>query len=946
MDIKINGATNLQTEYGQYNIDNLGKATVSNSDTKRREVLLRNADTFKKVAEGYYDKKEVYQGTSSFDVNEAEQAIEKAGKETSALECIGMLKSNITPEDYNALEEWGLIPDEDNIESFVGVYERIQIELAAYCEDYEAGPNIDKEKLEAVLGSESFANAVAKTSELASETNTLSDNAKKYILLNELDPTVENVYKALHSGMGVKTGTAKLTDADWQQLQGQVETFFNANGIESSNDNLDSAKWLIDENIPLTLENFLKLQGLDKVDFGNADYMENLNQDIAYTIYFGENPMKATVTGESYDMEQIAEAVNTVQNAMDQDVDYILKNNKKLNIENLKQRVLARQKEDEQRARQGRELERYTQSSSLLADARAVLTQGSLFAMQKVGISITYTEITVMVDVARGQTMSLSAQILSLDMEASNIEDADKSLLATTMEMMSSFSSMPIDVAGRVYSESISFTVEAVYTEGQIMASRYRAAMMTYEAVGTEVRGDLGDNIAKAFRNVDDILEELNIEVNDKNRRSARVLGYNTMEITKEAVEAIGDITSQLDELTENLTPRAAAYLIKNGINPLNTDIRELNEQLEVINNELEAKSHSEKYSEYLWKLEKKGDITKEERDAYIQLYRVINQINKYDGRALGAVSKAGQQMTLANLYTAVKTRQSGGIDKKLDAEFGLLENEYTEDALTAYMEGVQSLMEDETLHREYQNERIQEKLNLLSTLETMSEQEFMRYVSGKEGTSINNLYTYILAGHKEFYKKLKDLDDDSVVNAADKITDIWQSEDDNSETDVINTYNSFKDTISKENEEYTFDKSVLRTDMNMAVSFMARQAEKKSYYIPMEISGETTMVHMTLKEGDSLYKGRITIFAQIGEGSLSALIYRKEESYETLMATNDETIRDSIKAITNSSIVVTDKVYDGMWNDTITDTDGANVGYGELVRQAKSFIHNVLKKI
>ena len=129
MDIKINGATNLQTEYGQYNIDNLGKATVSNSDTKRREVLLRNADTFKKVAEGYYDKKEVYQGTSSFDVNEAEQAIEKAGKETSALECIGMLKSNITPEDYNALEEWGLIPDEDNIESFVGVYERIQIEL-------------------------------------------------------------------------------------------------------------------------------------------------------------------------------------------------------------------------------------------------------------------------------------------------------------------------------------------------------------------------------------------------------------------------------------------------------------------------------------------------------------------------------------------------------------------------------------------------------------------------------------------------------------------------------------------------------------------------------------------------------------------------------------------------------------------------------------------------
>ncbi len=944
MDIKINGAANLQTEYGQYNIDNLSKATVSSTDSSRKDVLLRNADTFKKVAEGYYDKKEVYQGTSSFDVNEAEQAIEAANKETSALSCLETLKNNITPEDYSAMEQWGLIPDEDNPESFVGVYERIQIELAAYCPDYDTtGLNVDKDKMAAVLGSETFASAVAKANDMASETGTLSDNTKKYILENGLEPTLENVYKAMHSGTTSGAGMGTLSDADWQQLQGQVESFFNTNGIEVNQANMDSAKWLISENIPLTTENFVKLQGLDKVDFSDGDYMDSLQQDMAYTVYFGDSAMTTSVTGEAYDMNTVTEAVNTVQNAMDQDVDYILKNNRKLNVENLKQRIADRQKEDAERLRQGKELDKYTQSSTLLADARAVLTQGSLLSMQKVGISITYTEITVMVDVAHGQTMSLSAQILTLDMDTTIADPEEKNLLARTMEMMSGFSSLPIAVAGSVYSESIDFTVESVYIEGTQMASRYKAAMVTYEAVGTEVRGDLGDNIAKAFRNVDDLLEELNIEVNDKNRRSARVLGYNSMDITPESVEAVGEITDDLDTLTENLTPRAAAYLIRNGINPLNTDIRELNEQLEAINDELNAKSYNEKYSEYLWKLEKKGDITKEERDAYIQLYRVMHQINSFDGRALGAVAKAGQEMTLANLYTAVKTKQSGGIDKKLDEEFGLLENEYTEDALTAYMEGVNSLEEDEALHREYQYERMQEKLNAIADIETMTEQEFMRYVSGIEGTSINNIYTAMMVGDRDFYRKLKSLEDEAVVTAADSIAEALETED---ESQMVEAYKNLSDTLTGENTEVTALKATLRTDMNMAVSFMARQAEKHSYYIPMDISGETTMVHVTLKEGNDTTRGRITIYAQVGNGRLSVFMYRKDDSYETLMATDSVDLRDSLAAVTDSSVVVTDRVYDGMWNDTPVDTDGANVGYGELVRQAKSFIHTVLKKI
>ena len=586
--------------------------------------------------------------------------------------------------------------------------------------------------------------------------------------------------------------------------------------------------------------------------------------------------------------------------------------------------------------------------------------------MQKVGINITYTEITVMVDIAHGQNMSLSAQILMLDGTEAN--ETEQTLLTRAMEIMAGFPSLPIGVAGSIYSESIEFTVESVYAEGQLMASRYKAAMETYEAVGTEVRGDLGDNIRKAFGNIDDLLSENGIEINDANRRSARVLGYNSMEITVESVEAIGEITSQLDDFTANLTPRAAMYLIRNGITPLNTDIRQLNERLRHINEEIGGKSRDEKYSEFLWKLEKRGGISEDERAAYIQLYRVLNQVNAYDGRVLGAVSKAGQEMTLANLYTAVKTKQTGGIDKKLDAEFGLLESTYTEDALTAYMEGARSIMEDDALHREYQYERMQEKLDMIWQPDTMSEQEFMRYISGIEGTSINNIYTAMMVGDKHFHKKLMSMEDDNVTGAVDRISNAWESEADGSgqavdtvsteatagvngvaemsEDSLIENYRALESTLSGENTEVTFEKSVLRTDMSMAVSFMARQAEKRSYYIPMEISGETTMVHMTLKEGSLETRGRITLYAEVRESKLSVIMYRRQERYETLAATDSEELRDRLGELVDGNVVVTDRVYDGMWNETTTNTDGANVSYGELVRQAKSFIHNVLKKI
>lgn len=940
MDVKINGNLYVQNDYNAKQ-----RETVSSWDnSSRRAVLSRNADAFKQAAACSYDKKLIYNSQGMEAAKEAEQTVAEETKSAGMMECVDTLKSLVTPEDYSQLEAWGLIPDEDNPEAFVSVYERIQIELAAYCEDYNAtGLNINKEKMKAVLGSESMANAVSRANDLSKTCGKLSDDTKKYILENNLEPTLKNVYKAVHSGKTAENAHV-MDDSQWQQLTGQVEKFFEANGIENNCENIESAKWIISQNLPLNVDNFNKLTELNKVDFGSAEYMEQLSENISYTIYFGGDGFDADVTGKAFDMEAVREAVETVQSAMDEDVDYILKNNRKLNIENLKHRIEERKKENIQE-------EYYSErKNKVLAEARAVLTAGSLFMMQKAGINITFTEITVLVDVSVNAENELADALFMLD--GDKPAETDRQLLTHTVNVMAGFSQLPVGVAGKIYSGQISYTAEAVYTEGNLMMTRFRAAAETYETIGTQVRADLGDSISKAFRNIDDILTAEGIQADEESRRAARVLGYNAMEITAEAVAAVGNIVSQLDELTKNLTPRAAVHLIRKGINPLNTNIEELNKQLVIINDELSGEDDDMKYSEYLWKLEKSGNISNEERAAYIQLYRIIEHINRQDGRVAGAVSKAGQELTLANLYSAVKTLRAKSVDKKVDDSLGLLEKGYSQDALTTYMENAAKLMEDDSLHGQYKYERMQQKLDTILKENTLTEQELMRIVSGMENASVNNIYSAMLALDPHFYKMVNNLNDEKQSVALEKISKLWKDDTEEipSEEQVVASYMNLKVATEAENQEETYERAVIRTDIRQAVSYMARQAESRSYYVPMEISGDTTMVHMTFKQGGTDGKGKISIYTETADGKISAFMTKTEESYSTFVATDSRELKNKLERLVEGTVVETDNVREDMWSDMSEAGDGSRNGtdttYGELVRQAKSFIHNVLRNI
>ena len=61
-----------------------------------------------------------------------------------------------------------------------------------------------------------------------------------------------------------------------------------------------------------------------------------------------------------------------------------------------------------------------------------------------------------------------------------------------------------------------------------------------------------------------------------------------------------------------------------------------------------------------------------------------MNNIEKSDGAAIGAVLQTDREMTLGNLLTAVRTMKNQGIDKKIDDDFGgLKELNYMASSIT-----------------------------------------------------------------------------------------------------------------------------------------------------------------------------------------------------------------------------------------------------------------------
>lgn len=648
-----------------------------------------------------------------------------------------VVSNTASPQDLEEMSKDGFSAMDADSHTIVTVTDKIKAVLAKAGVDISIyGDDLSMEELEKATGSSAVARQIASalkqadlpTSQInleesekayyaAEELVPLTDASKEYLLKNGWEPTIQNLYKASHSGVT----THHMPEVDFQGIEKQVEKIIKDAGFSVSQEMKENCKWLIQKEIPLTINNLKYLNSLNTLsnqitkDMGNGIDMSQVVARMAEAIQEGRRPMDALlVDGFSYE-DRAKAAMETVFAAEDGDVAYCLENQLTLSVENLQVAMANRKEQSATVSIEMSESLTFITAKRQLEETRLLMTTQANYALLKRGISIDTKPLEQVVENLKNLENQYSKDLMNQSGIAATEENI--SLFQTTTKYVEELRFQPAYVLDL---HSAKDSIRTLHEAGSALKNAMDMALQSYETLWTAPRKDMGDSIQKAFGNIDEILKDLDLEVSEANQRAVRILAHNSQPLTVENIAEIKDVDLEMQRLFRNLTPAATLELIRKGENPLDIEISQLNEMVESMQAE-SGEKENERFSKFLWKLEQNNEISKEERDSYIGIYRLIAQVEKNDGAALGALLNQGADITMRNLLTATRSARKE-INYSIDDNF---------EGVTPFTKGPRI---DDQIQSSYQTKCLKEaghmlspeKLAQMEEWENMTPEQFM----------------------------------------------------------------------------------------------------------------------------------------------------------------------------------------------------------------------------
>lgn len=622
--------------------------------------------------------------------------------------------STTTSDDYKAAKDDGydvIVTETDKIKA---VLAKAGVDISIY------GDDLSRQQLTDITGSQTEAamlvnqmkaydipatddNIKAGTDAIdrAKSLTNISNETKAYLVRNNMNPTVSNVYKATYSSSQVQNykqkvgitdnvkqlyddnqygdkgagSQGKISDELFDELKPQLKQILEEAHIDSSDENLNQCRWLIDEDIAVTPDNVLLANQVDCINAAG----ENVSSDfyaraVTEALAMGKKATDATMSQDGLIFDMAKKACDVLGEATADDIVTLESDNIPVTIENLSKLIAARGKDSaasqgsankalDNQITDSREA-RLVTAQRKLEEARLSMTAEANLSLIKKGVSIDTEPIERVVELLKQQENKYYGALFG----ESSVEASDDRVRMYN-NVCDIFNQMKQQPAYVLTLESADDTVYELYTAGKAMKQSLEAAASGYETLMTSPRADMGDSMSKAFQNVDDILKELQIDTSESNRRAVRILAYNSTDITEENIKQIKSVDEQVQRAFSDMTPAVTIEMIKRGISPLDMSMSDISETARRIKSE-NPDEKDEKFSEFLWKLEKKNEISEEERDSYIGIYRLISQVEQSDGAVIGSLVNQGADITMKNLLTAVRVRGKSAMDYKVDDTF------------------------------------------------------------------------------------------------------------------------------------------------------------------------------------------------------------------------------------------------------------------------------------
>lgn len=517
---------------------------------------------------------------------------------------------------------------------------------------------------------------------------------------------------------------AKKADSiNWSNLEGRIDSVVKEAGLDTDAGTkaqaAANAKWLVESGIELNADNLNKVTELRNLPLPMS--RDDIAAMCVTAMENGKAPSEADMRGERSVAEQAHEIAEQAGQISDEAVHAVAESGKEMNIKNLAQaqEQIEKQQTDAPQSESGHvgsadmagteratdtaneydtdtaagganaEALKEVQARRQLEEIRLMMTEEANRHLLKAGISIDTTELSKLVDALRAAEERINAVLFQGE---SAEENAERALLyEETLTRTKELSGMPAAVIGKILSKFSQSTLLHIHEAGKTLQNQLenqlnqqgnknagqnpeqqQKASAAYETLMTEPRRDLGDRISKAFGNIDDILTDLGLETSESNKRAVRILGYNRMEINEDNINAVKEADSRVTGVISRMTPATTLQMIREQKNPLEMTMEELEAYLD--SKDADPARDAEKYAKFLQRLDRTHNISAEEREAYIGIYRMFRQIEKSDGAVIGSLVASGAQMNFKNMLSAVRTAADKNMDVRVDDGFGGLE--------------------------------------------------------------------------------------------------------------------------------------------------------------------------------------------------------------------------------------------------------------------------------
>lgn len=758
------------------------------------------------------------------------------------------------------------------------------------------------------ITSENIAEGI-KALNQANELIPLTDVTQKFMVNNELEPTIENLYKAQFSTTQ-ESNIARKNIEYTAELNQQIEDIIYSAGYEVSENSLIDAKWLLDNNLPLTESSFTQYQQLNEMKLPLST--EDVCHGIASAIASGKPALAANLYDTSNIFEQVVDMEENIFNELAKDLT----------------------------------------STRIAEEIRLMMTTEANLKLLNSGYYIDTSDLEHFVDLLREQEKRIAEKMFDKENALPEFELFTKvNVERTTLSNISNA------LVGKLNIKIHNITMHQLYEEAEADIKQYENANLQYERCMTRPRSDLGDSIKTAFKNIDDILGEMNLPILEENQKAVRALGYNQMDITIDNIEAIKEASRIVEKTVTKMTPPTVIQMIKDGINPLEHTFDELNEYLDKL--EPSYQEESEKYSKYLYQLEQNQEITAEEKEAYIGIYRLLRQIEKSDQGALGQVLNQGVDAEFSTLLTAIRSNKAKGIDILVSKEFGGLEELVVKgtsitDQIKAGFKGefTAKLAEfDLEQERTFSKDMLKE-IKELAVVDNEAIEICDKF--SIESTPNNLLAIQNMVVEKNtIFNRLQEFAQKSKKDLAKKVENFHENF--NTKDDAIAAYTDLVEIAQEIIEEVTFTHIENTDDINMMkmthkqLAIVSKMSISEEYQIPVYIGEQLTSIHLVLQHKDEengsvevqlLTKDSEEIRAQIkvSESNIGCTIY-----FENSADDNAQKLGQLFyQALENNGISAEKPVYNNGFKHIDTATAANDIETRDLYRLAKIFIHTV----